>query len=96
MVQCLASWFFGITFIWGGGQDFWYEEKNRGRFVVEHLELNLRFIDMGVHIFVLLGVYYLSGVSKLFFPINARFGLFNQRELFFLGISLSDTIRIIT
>lgn len=76
MVQCLASWSFGITFIW-------YEEKNRGRFVVEHLELDLRFIDMGVHIFDLLGVSYLSGVSKLFFPINARFGLFNQRELFF-------------
>ena len=41
----LWNYFYG-----DGGQDFWYGEKNRGRFGVEHLELDLCFIDLGVHV----------------------------------------------
>lgn len=36
--------------LWGWGAGFLVRRKNRGRFGVEHLELDLCFIDLGVHV----------------------------------------------
>lgn len=63
----------GIVVLWNNfyirNRIFGTEKKNRGRFVVELLELDFCLRDLGVHVFFdLLGVSNSSGVSGTLFP----------------------------